>query len=522
MIDLDVMQGYIRDANPIPSLDDVDADELAAFVAAAHTRRAAIMQAPTQQPTVTSPVTPPAQRRRRVWAFAAAFILIVVAVGIAALVAGGGRDAPVTDEPMAPTDVESLTWSRVPHDDAVFNPTTGIDMMWSITRGGPGFVAVGRTLIRDDGRDPIPWELDLAYWQNLGPHNLLEDGLRNLGEPALWISEDGLSWSRLPDIALSGSDGGGVIESVIAGGPGLVAVGADISEYPSRSPGLAVPLNMQRALGKWAWYGAVWTSEDGLVWSSVELAEPDNRLGWLNDVTAGGPGLVAVGSGNVPGGEPKEGQTHARTAAVWTSTDGTTWTRVPHDPDVFGSGIHDGSGSGWSMEAVTVGGPGLVAVGTAPDGPAAWTSPDGLTWTLVPRTDLPGEGQMLDVVVGGPGLVAIGADQGWGGAASVWMSPDGFTWTVVSRPDLPDSEEQLRSVTSVGSELVAVGRGVWTSVDGATWSRAEIPNEGDIHSVARTEDGLIAVGIGGYDCMTDTDDEETGACAAAVWIATNE
>jgi hypothetical protein len=312
---------------------------------------------------------------------------------------------------------------------------------------------------------------------------------------------------------------------VTVGGPGLVAVGADISPplHPVGPPDLAVPLNVQRALGKWAWYAAVWTSEDGDVWSSVDIAEPDSRLGWLNDVTADGPGLVAVGSGYVPGGEPGEGQTHARTAAVWTSPDGETWTRVPHDPDVFGSGVHTGTGPGdWSMEAVTLGGPGLVAVGTAPDGPAAWTSRDGLTWVLVPRTELPGEGRMFDVVAGGPGLVAVGADQGWGGAASVWTSADGFTWTVVSPPGLPDSDEQLRSVASVGSQLVAVGSGVWTSVDGETWTRAEIPNEGDIYSVARTEDGLIAVGIGGYRCGTDPDEEKSGACAAAVWIATDE
>ena len=36
MIDVDAMQGYIRDANPIPTLDDLDPDELTAFVAVAH------------------------------------------------------------------------------------------------------------------------------------------------------------------------------------------------------------------------------------------------------------------------------------------------------------------------------------------------------------------------------------------------------------------------------------------------------------------------------------------------------
>lgn len=238
-----------------------------------------------------------------------------------------------------------------------------------------------------------------------------------------------------------------------------------------------------------------------------ELAEPGGGLGWFNDITVGGPGLVAVGTGYVPPGEPAGGEDHAITAAVWTSPDGLTWTRVPHDPDVFGSGILY-----WSMDAVAVGGPGLVAVGTAgeadnPWNPAVWTSPDGLSWTLVPPTELPGDEPMFDVVAGGPGLVAVGG-------RSVWTSPDGLTWTIGP----PPFSAHLWSVTSVGSELVAVGSGVWTSVDGVTWTEADLPGVGDVFSVAATDDRLIAVGAvgrdGGY-CTMDTSD-----CAAAVWIAT--
>ena len=59
-------------------------------------------------------------------------------------------------------------------------------------------------------------------------------------------------------------------------------------------------------------------------------------------------------------------------AAVWTSTDGITWNRVAHDEAVFGSDL-----IAQRMNAITVGGPGLVAVGR--DGgrqaAAVWTSP---------------------------------------------------------------------------------------------------------------------------------------------------
>ena len=116
MIDAATLERYMRDANPLPNLDDINADEFARFVAAAHPRRAVIMQAPTQHPTEPTPTTPK-RRSRRVWAFAAAFIIVLVGVGLAALLLSS-EEQPVVDEP--PFDIESLRWTRVPHNPAVF------------------------------------------------------------------------------------------------------------------------------------------------------------------------------------------------------------------------------------------------------------------------------------------------------------------------------------------------------------------------------------------------------------------
>jgi hypothetical protein len=76
---------------------------------------------------------------------------------------------------------------------------------------------------------------------------------------------------------------------------------------------------------------------------------------------------------------------------------------------------------------VVAGGPGLVAVGfehSGADGDAAvWASTDGLVWSRVPRTVVfggSGDQQMFSVVAGGPGLVAVGIDFG---DAAVWVSP---------------------------------------------------------------------------------------------------
>lgn len=62
---------------------------------------------------------------------------------------------------------------------------------------------------------------------------------------------------------------------------------------------------------------------------------------------AAGPGLVAVGA---DGG----GYDTRADAAVWTSIDGITWFRLPHDETVLG---------GAAMSSVTAAGSGLVAVG---------------------------------------------------------------------------------------------------------------------------------------------------------------
>ncbi len=273
---------------------------------------------------------------------------------------------PTTPTPTS-APISPLAWSRIPHDEAVLGGV-GFQGMWSVTAGGPGLVAVGQDAPGGD-RDA-----------------------------AVWTSPDGITWSRVPhDEAALGGEGGQGMWSVTAGGPGLVAVGS----------------NGQDA--------AVWTSPDGITWSRVPHEETvlggegDQRM---SSVTAGGPGLVAVGEDGL--GEDFD-------AAVWTSPDGITWSRVPHDEAVLGGESRQ------RMPSVTAGGPGLVAVGfDAPDNDvdkdaAVWMSPDGITWSRVPHDEavFGGDGvqQMLSVTAGGPGLVAVG-NVGFGDEldVAVWVA----------------------------------------------------------------------------------------------------
>jgi len=158
----------------------------------------------------------------------------------------------------------------------------------------------------------------------------------------------------------------------------------------------------------------------------------------INDVTVGGPGLVAVGQDGGIGPWDNNADTNA---AVWTSVDGINWSRVPHDETVFGTGGNP------SMLSVTVGGPGLVAVGadyhplSLAETPV-WTSPDGITWTRVPD-DVTVRGVMTSVTAEGPGLVAVGDDasvsQAIRWSQMVWTSVDGIAWSRV-----PDYDAGLR------------------------------------------------------------------------------
>ena len=216
--------------------------------------------------------------------------------------------------------------------------------MISVTPGGPGAVAVGRS-------------------DEFGEGDRLNEGDVNEGDAVVWTSVDGLAWSRVAhDEAVFGGVETQEMLDVTAGGPGLVAVGRDGAGMAWDNPYLA----------RGGQHPAVWTSVDGLTWTRVPHDEDafDGSTSIMLGVTSGGPGLVAVGR-SMGGGQ----------ALVWTSVDGFSWSRVTHDNPAEMRG---------NMGDVAVGGPGLVAVG-ARDG-QVWTSPDGLTWSLAPNISIPEPG----------------------------------------------------------------------------------------------------------------------------------
>ena len=80
----------------------------------------------------------------------------------------------------------------------------------------------------------------------------------------------------------------------------------------------------------------------------------------MTSVIAANSGLVAVGWVGSVGGTTSE-------AAVWTSTDGIFWSRVPHDDEAIGKGV---------MWGVIFTERGLIAVGEDGINGVVWTGPD--------------------------------------------------------------------------------------------------------------------------------------------------
>jgi len=214
--------------------------------------------------------------------------------------------------------------------------------------------------------------------------------------------------------------------------------------------------------------------------------------GSVTDVVQGGPGFIAVGSDNSRG---------ARAAAIWTSTNGMTWVRIPLDTAIF----PDNS----VITAVVRGGPGFIAVGMKPTmmgSGTVWTSSDGTTWAIAAE----GFGGNLnarinDVVATSSQVIAVGSItvDGLGEQAVVWRSTDSAvqTWTEVYRqPYDPignpswDRSSRILAVSATNSTIAADGgpsfiavgayqaiatyggvqvhdddSAIWTSTDGLAW-----------------------------------------------------
>ena len=242
------------------------------------------------------------------------------------------------------------------------------------------------------------------------------------------------------------------------------------------------------------------------------------------DMTAGGPGFVAVGA-SPPGCEICPAL-EAFTGRIWTSVDGLQWT------DVAVPGLAEST-----LYRVAATSDRLVAFGERDANPAAeeeelvrqfLVSTDGLTWI---RSDVGGDySTQLSDLVGGSMFVAVGSlvEPDYDPRGAIWTSTDGRDWQEVFRSA---DESWIQSVTLTQDGWVAVGGAirppkviptatcspgsdcgepinvlvplVWTSTDGLSWTQSELPPGlsaigGSAGTVLATHLGLIATGYAVY------------------------
>jgi len=248
----------------------------------------------------------------------------------------------------------------------------------AVTRAGPGFVALGHDAsgpMAWFSPDGIAWETatlplnmprftssdDFAFWEGLVARDgrLVAAGnawleVGHLERPLFWTSVDGTTWGdvQLDEVTNLAVDGPlSQVRGLASGRSGIVAVGS-------------------RSLDD----AAVWVSADGLSWHSAPPGQaafvspfPDGfTWGGIRAVAAGPGGYVAVGGdGQCGGGECPSAET-----AIWTSTDGESWERVP-SATVFQTSEGRGWVSAWDVVAW---GSRFAAVGEWDAHDAVWIS----------------------------------------------------------------------------------------------------------------------------------------------------
>ncbi|MFZ0625353.1 MAG: hypothetical protein WAN34_02515 [Acidimicrobiia bacterium] len=299
-------------------------------------------------------------------------------------------------------------------------------------------------------------------------------------------------WQRVDDTEGEFSMPGDQVVSGIAGGPaGFVAVGEDERSTSSEDD-----------------EAAVWMSPNGTEWSRVasDASFVDSAMAdvvWFPEAEL----FVAVGL-------------HVSDGAVWVSADGGNWERVALLEFTQPPG-------GIEVDAITVGGPGVVAVGREwlSEGlsiPAVWASSDGRQWNRTgDLAQFGDQAAMVDVVQHGMSVYSIGYVNE--SEPAIWESTDLANWQLLPVDSL-DGESVV--FTSIGSDQTAlaitgsssaedVDARVWTSADGQTWRPRQQPalNVGipALQDVTITPHGWLAVGMDGTTYRPST--------GAAVWMS---
>jgi hypothetical protein len=249
----------------------------------------------------------------------------------------------------------------------------------AVSAGGPGFVAVGRNNMAWYSANGSDWSLAEVppATEIFGRENLTEtvfmqgvavagdrlvawgeargeNGLEEIVVPVIWTSIDGLSWANSPDLQMDAI-------TAVAGGPnGFVAIGADFSEN-SDAP------------------YAAWFSVDGQTWQQgdafTSLDDEGTASMSVKSVAATQAGFVAVGANGECALTPCRPEDSPLDAAIWTSADGLSWSRLPRN-ELFNAENPSDPGPAGESDATSVArwGSRFVVGGQFDTRPVVWLS----------------------------------------------------------------------------------------------------------------------------------------------------
>jgi hypothetical protein len=279
--------------------------------------------------------------------------------------------------------------------------------------------------------------------------------------PTVWSSTDGAIWSRLPDSPAFGSHRNGwdeVVLDIVPSGSGFVAVGIEQQNDSSNAD------------------AAAWISPDGTTWTRATVRDGIGRT--MEQVLATDGGFVAIGEARY--------DFHAgfgAGTAIWTSSDGRKWTRIPDK---------EGPPPGTRLGGVVAGTGEFLASATSEVGQGAedknprrplidgiWRSTDAIQWEPIPGSPL-GAGGLVRLT---DGFAAIGSSNTGGGVSHplAWRSTDGHAWieVVLPRPAAVPTGTSIYGtrLASGAAGLLAFGARDddfstvgWSSSDGAAWA----------------------------------------------------
>lgn len=359
-----------------------------------------------------------------------------------------------------------MHWTRAPVSSAF--PEAYEAVINDVVRFRGGFIAVGFIT-----KDPVTGK---------GPLDT---------DAAVWRSDDGLQWTRVPQTDAFGGkrveveghayDGDQIMASVAASGSRLVVVGiesflgqrqpavwasSDGSEWArvaqplaGEPPSDAAMLSVAQLEGRFVAVGTagvdpdarggVWISEDGLTWKMHDSLGGDGSLS-LTSVIGGPFGFLAVGTDDML---DKNGSVVRSKPVVFLSRDGQDWSRIGNQAEALTSG---------AMTAVAEAPTGIVAVGRDATGASAseaavWSSEKGSAWRRVRElSGLAGPGeQSLTAVASWPGGLVVGGSAN--GAPAVWIAEDGGVWQQALLTEAREDPTPIQAIVVGQNQILVVG-----------------------------------------------------------------